>query len=35
MKGWRQPSIIPGFGLTLGHTLFYLTLIILSSSWRV
>ncbi|MFA7413912.1 MAG: sulfate ABC transporter permease subunit CysT [Rhizobium sp.] len=29
MKGWRQPSIIPGFGLTLGYTLFYLTLIIL------
>jgi sulfate transport system permease protein len=26
---WRQPSILPGFGLTLGYTLVYLTLIIL------
>lgn len=26
---WRQPSVIPGFGLTLGFTLVYLTLIIL------
>ncbi|MER8634114.1 molybdate ABC transporter permease subunit, partial [Mesorhizobium opportunistum] len=29
--GWRfrQPSVIPGFGLTLGLSLAYLTLIIL------
>ena len=29
--GWRfrQPSVIPGFGLTLGFSLAYLTLIIL------
>ena len=29
--GWRfkQPSVIPGFGLTLGFSLVYLTLIIL------
>ncbi|MGV8936254.1 MAG: sulfate ABC transporter permease subunit CysT [Allorhizobium sp.] len=26
---WRQPSVIPGFGLTLGYTIFYLTIIIL------
>ena len=26
---WRQSSVIPGFGLTLGYTLSYLTLIIL------
>lgn len=26
---WKQPSVIPGFGLTLGFTLAYLTLIIL------
>ncbi|SIQ32282.1 sulfate transport system permease protein [Rhizobium sp. RU35A] len=29
MTRWRQPSILPGFGLTLGYTLLYLTLIIL------
>ncbi len=29
MKNWRQPSILPGFGLTLGYTIFYLTAIIL------
>ncbi|WP_377295819.1 sulfate ABC transporter permease subunit CysT [Rhizobium sp. SGZ-381] len=29
MKSWRQPSILPGFGLTLGYTVLYLTLIIL------
>ncbi|MCM2395109.1 sulfate ABC transporter permease subunit CysT [Rhizobium sp. S95] len=29
MKNWRQPSILPGFGLTLGYTIFYLTVIIL------
>ncbi|MDO1581374.1 sulfate ABC transporter permease subunit CysT [Rhizobium oryzicola] len=29
MKNWRQPSVLPGFGLTLGYTLLYLTLIIL------
>jgi sulfate/thiosulfate transport system permease protein len=30
-SGWRfkQPSVIPGFGLTLGFTLTYLTLIVL------
>ncbi len=28
-RNWRQPSILPGFGLTLGYTLTYLTLIIL------
>ncbi|TIT81437.1 MAG: sulfate ABC transporter permease subunit CysT, partial [Mesorhizobium sp.] len=38
--GWRfrQPSVIPGFGLTLGFSLAYLTLIILiplsGLSWR-
>lgn len=26
---WKRPSVIPGFGLTLGFTLVYLTLIIL------
>ena len=26
---WKRPSVIPGFGITLGFTLFYLTLIIL------
>jgi sulfate transport system permease protein len=29
VKSWRQPSIIPGFGLTLGFTLTYLSLIVL------
>ena len=28
-RSWRQPSIIPGFGLTLGITLTYLSLIVL------
>ena len=38
--GWRfrQPSVIPGFGLTLGFSLAYLTLIILiplsGLAWR-
>lgn len=38
--GWRfrTPSVIPGFGLTLGFTIFYLTLIILiplsGVAWR-
>ncbi len=27
--GWRQPSVLPGFGLTLGYTLTYLGLIVL------
>lgn len=27
--GWRQPSVLPGFGLTLGVTLGWLTLIVL------
>ncbi|HWA44353.1 MAG TPA: sulfate ABC transporter permease subunit CysT [Hypericibacter adhaerens] len=26
---WRQPSVLPGFGLTLGFTIFYLSLIVL------
>jgi sulfate transport system permease protein len=26
---WRQPSIIPGFGLAFGFTVFYLTIIVL------
>ncbi len=26
---WRQPSILPGFGLTFGFTIFYLSLIVL------
>ena len=38
--GWafRKPSVIPGFGLTLGFTIVYLTLIILiplaGIAWR-
>jgi sulfate transport system permease protein len=28
-RRWRQPSIIPGFGITLGFTLTYLSLIVL------
>jgi sulfate transport system permease protein len=28
-RRWRQPSVLPGFGLTLGYTLFYLSLIVL------
>ncbi|MGH6937574.1 sulfate ABC transporter permease subunit CysT [Hypericibacter sp.] len=26
---WRQPSVLPGFGLTLGFTIFYLSIIVL------
>src|SRR5688500_3637569 len=26
---WREPSILPGFGLTLGFTLTYLSLVVL------
>jgi sulfate/thiosulfate transport system permease protein len=26
---WRQPSVLPGFGLTLGFTVFYLSIIVL------
>ncbi|HEU4621389.1 MAG TPA: sulfate ABC transporter permease subunit CysT [Burkholderiaceae bacterium] len=26
---WKRPSVLPGFGLTLGYTLFYLGLIVL------
>jgi len=26
---WRQPSVLPGFGITLGYTLLYLSLIVL------
>lgn len=28
-KGWRIPSALPGFGLTFGFTLFYLSVIVL------
>ena len=28
-SGWRQPSVLPGFGLTFGFTLAWLTLIVL------
>lgn len=28
-SSWRQPSVLPGFGLTLGYTLTYLGLIVL------
>lgn len=26
---WKEHSVVPGFGLTLGFTLFYLSLIVL------
>ena len=26
---WRRPSVLPGFGLTMGYTLLYLSLIVL------
>ena len=29
VRAWRQPSVLPGFGLTLGFTLAYLGLIVL------
>jgi sulfate transport system permease protein len=29
LKGWRNPSALPGFGLSLGFTLFYLSVIVL------
>ena len=29
LKGWRRPSVLPGFGLTLGYALTYLGLIVL------
>src|SRR6476620_11762314 len=29
LRGWRQPSVLPGFGLTFGLTLAWLTLIVL------
>ncbi len=29
MRGFRQPSVIPGFGLALGCTVAYLSLIVL------
>ncbi len=29
LNRWRTPSIIPGFGLTAGYTVFYLSLIVL------
>ena len=28
-RAWKQPSVLPGFGLTLGFTLFYLSIIVL------
>jgi len=28
-RNWREPSVLPGFGLTLGLTLFYLSVIVL------
>ncbi len=28
-RGWRRPAVIPGFGLSLGFTLFYLSAIVL------
>ncbi len=28
-SNWKKPSVLPGFGLTLGYTLIYLTLVIL------
>ena len=28
-KPWKQPSVLPGFGMTLGFSLAYLTLIVL------
>jgi sulfate transport system permease protein len=27
--GWRKPSVVPGFGITLGLTLWWLSLIVL------
>jgi sulfate transport system permease protein len=29
MRGWKKRSVVPGFGLTLGYTLLYLSLIVL------
>jgi sulfate transport system permease protein len=29
LRGWRRPSVLPGFGLTFGFTLAWLTLIVL------
>ncbi len=29
IAAWRRPSVIPGFGITLGFTLTYLSLIVL------
>jgi sulfate transport system permease protein len=29
LRGWRQPSVLPGFGLTFGFSLTWLTLIVL------
>src|SRR5262245_33665612 len=26
---WRKPSVLPGFGITMGFTLFYLSLLVL------
>ena len=29
LNGWKRPSVLPGFGLTLGYALLYLSLIVL------
>ncbi|MBV5325510.1 MAG: sulfate ABC transporter permease subunit CysT, partial [Rhodospirillaceae bacterium] len=29
LGNWKRPSVLPGFGLTLGYTLFYLSIIVL------
>jgi sulfate transport system permease protein len=29
LSSWRKPSVLPGFGLTLGFTIFYLSLLVL------
>ncbi len=28
-RAWKRPSVLPGFGLTLGYSIFYLSLIVL------
>ena len=29
LGSWKKPSVLPGFGLTLGYALFYLGIIVL------
>jgi sulfate transport system permease protein len=29
LTSWRKPSVLPGFGLTMGYTIFYLSLLVL------